>query len=319
MQVMNSQLSSVIYQLFHHTSPHTPHIKFSRHYHFYGFAFPWHLTISKSIAMTNKEILQSDLLDILFEHRNKSYGAYSLRRHYHHRLLIALGIALSAVVMFYFISLLNGNNRENGPLTDGPVDVVKITPINVEKPEPIEPPAQRKRVVQVEQVKDLIIKIVPDRLVDETLPDQKLIEQSAISDKTLKGLPAVDPAKGITNITTTGSEAKEKPQEETEFRPYEIAPSFPGGPEALASFFSRTLSAPADLEAGEKKIVLIRFVVGADGSITKAEIVQSGGDSYDREVLRAFKRMPRWNPAMQNGSKIAVSFTQPVTFLGVDQ
>ena len=98
-----------------------------------------------------------------------------------------------------------------------------------------------------------------------------------------------------------------------------MPPSFPGGLEALTLFFSRNLSSPTDLEPGEKKVVLVRFVVGADGSITKAEIIQSGGDDYDREVLRAFKRMPRWNPAIQNGNKIAVSFTQPVTFVGVEQ
>src|SRR6185503_15681348 len=58
---------------------------------------------SKSIAMTNKEILQADMLDILFEHRNKLYGAYALRKTYTHRLSLALGVALSLVLLFVLI------------------------------------------------------------------------------------------------------------------------------------------------------------------------------------------------------------------------
>ena len=73
------------------------------------------------------------------------------------------------------------------------------------------------------------------------------------------------------------------------------------------------------MEPGEKKVVLVKFFVNADGSVTQTEIVQSSGETYEREVLRAFKKMPKWNPAIQNGHKIAVAFTQPVTFIGPDE
>ena len=63
--------------------------------------------------MTNKEILQADLLDILFEHRNKLYGAYALRKTYSHRLGLALGVALSTVLLFILMSFINKkDNRE---------------------------------------------------------------------------------------------------------------------------------------------------------------------------------------------------------------
>ncbi len=65
----------------------------------------------KTYTMTNKEILQSDMLDILFEHRNKSYGAYALRKGYDHRLAKAMGISFSVVLIFV---LLNGF-KNNGP------------------------------------------------------------------------------------------------------------------------------------------------------------------------------------------------------------
>src|SRR5215831_11584116 len=60
--------------------------------------------------MTNNEILQADLLDILFEHRNKAYGAYALRKTYNHRLQWALGISLSLAAVLSFMNF-SGNER----------------------------------------------------------------------------------------------------------------------------------------------------------------------------------------------------------------
>jgi protein TonB len=192
-----------------------------------------------------------------------------------------------------------------------------LTDLNFEKP--IEPEIQLpKKTIPVAQVRDMTIKIVPDVLAD-VIPEQKIISESAISNVTVEGAIPEDISKGVSNNSATGTAAKEDKLPEQNIHPIEVQPSFPGGPEALALFFSRTLSSPGDLQAGEKKLILVRFEVGADGSITRTEIIQSGGDTYDREVLRAFKRMPRWNPAIQNGTRVATSFTQPVTFIGEEQ
>src|SRR5439155_11103135 len=88
----------------------------------------------KSIAMTNKEILQADLLDILFENRNKAYGAYALRKNYNHRLHWAMGISLSLVFFLSMISL-GRKNSENAVYKDKR-DVVLST---VEIPKPKTP------------------------------------------------------------------------------------------------------------------------------------------------------------------------------------
>ena len=61
----------------------------------------------------------------------------------------------------------------------------------------------------------------------------------------------------------------------------------------------------------------MRFAVGTDGHITQFEIVQSGGDSFDKEVIRVLKKMPDWEPAVQNGHHVSVMFTQPVTFMSL--
>ncbi|MBS1607721.1 MAG: TonB family protein [Bacteroidetes bacterium] len=271
--------------------------------------------------MTNNEIMKADLLDILFEHRNKSYGAYTLRRYYNNRLLIALGIALSAVVLFFLISLLNDSKSQDDSWDRNNNKAVVLTAVDLKKEEKEipPPPPPPKKPEPVAEVRDLPIKVAPDNEADP-IPDQDQIKESIISDKTVDGKTSEDPnAKTANAVTDKGTVSEEPEKKEIDFKPEERGPSYPGGPEALALFFSRMLSSPTDLEPGERKVVLVRFIVGADGSITKAEVIQSGGDSYDREVLRAFKRMPKWNPAIQNGIKVATSFTQPVTFIGVEQ
>ena len=75
---------------------------------------------------------------------------------------------------------------------------------------------------------------------------------------------------------------------------------------------------PDDLQAGEKKKVLIRFQVDADGSVTGFEVLQSAGNTYDNEVIRVLKKMPKWKPAIQNNLPVSRSFTQPVIFMGVE-
>lgn len=67
----------------------------------------WHLII-KHTAMTNKEILQASLLDIVFDKRNKAYGAYALRKGYNARLLTALAAGMSVILLFIFINGMQG-------------------------------------------------------------------------------------------------------------------------------------------------------------------------------------------------------------------
>ena len=60
-------------------------------------------------------------------------------------------------------------------------------------------------------------------------------------------------------------------------------------------------------------------MVSTDGSITNFEVLKSGGESFDREVIRVLKKMPKWKPAIQNGHPAATSFTQPVSFMVHEQ
>lgn len=268
--------------------------------------------------MTNNEILQADVLDILFEHRNKAYGAYTLRRNYQQRLLLALAGSLSIVAIVFFFMVFNKSSEHR--LTAPAVDKNTVTTVVVDIHSLKPPSPQPKPNPAVVAQKDFrTFRIVKDRDVVKPVATQDEIKFAAISDKDVNGQLPTDLSKSVTNTVPVSGDNASKEKEQQTIHPVETAPSFPGGLEALGRFFARTLQPPEELLPGERKVVLVRFVVGIDGTISKTEILQSAGDVYDREVLRALRKMPRWNPAEQNGMKVAVSFTQPVTFVGLDQ
>jgi periplasmic protein TonB len=204
--------------------------------------------------MTNNEILQADLLDILFEHRNKQYGAYVLRRNYNNRLATALGISFSVVLMFVFFSLLKKSNRQNNPWDDPDKNLVVVSSVAIPKPaEPDQPkPVEKPKPVAAADFQT--VTIVPDDKVTETLVTNDELKDKAISDANVDGPPPQDLNKAVTsNPEVAMGEEKVQPKENEPFDPIEMQPSFPGGPAALALFFSRNINPPSDLEPGEKK------------------------------------------------------------------
>jgi periplasmic protein TonB len=267
--------------------------------------------------MTNKEILQSDMLDILFEHRNKSYGAYALRKGYDHRLTKAMGISFSAVLIFVLLNGFknNGSNRTHCPM--GPYDSLKLVTI----PTDIPPKEIEKEIKPKVKVPEKTVQYTDNIKIQEDVkmppPDMTEIENSNIGDKNTPGEPPssiiknTDPASAGNNEGNT----KKDPPVVVEILITRDA-SYPGGLESFTKFLKKNLETPGELEPGDKKKVYVRFVIDIEGTISNIQIAQSGGEEYDKEVLRVLKKMPKWVPAMQNGTKIAVNFTQAVTFVG---
>jgi protein TonB len=267
----------------------------------------------QSIAMTTKEILQADLLDILFEHRNKAYGAYALRRNYNDRLHWALGISLGLVLIL--ILTLNRKANSSPSLIEYP-DVILETYVPPTPKQPEQPAsrvesrqAQRQYVNQVQIVKDN---------VQTNMPDQHELQSAQISTRTITGLSTEGAISESTATNSQGNvDANNTPAETMTILSSSDA-QFPGGIDSFKKFLTRNLITPDDLQVGEKKTVMVRFKVDVDGSISSAQILTSGGEKYDKEVLRVLNKMPKWVPATQNGVKVARWFTQPVSFIGVE-
>lgn len=282
----------------------------------------WQHLIIKHTAMTNKEILQSDMLDILFEKRNKAYGAYALRRGYDHRMLLALGSGLAVIFSVLLFNIIGSNNDVSGdPLPQKEVITLRTIEIPEEPPKPKEKPAAPKVIKQVASVKNTAnIKIEPDKaLKTAEMPEVTDLKDKQTGTENIAGEHPGNIAIITEKPANTGNAGGMATEKQNDFIINERAPEFPGGEEALARFLSRNLTTPGELEAGQKKAVRVRFTIGSDGSISFIEIAQTGGDMFDKEVVRVCKKMPRWKPAIQNGVHVPVSYVLPVTFIGTEQ
>lgn len=95
----------------------------------------------------------------------------------------------------------------------------------------------------------------------------------------------------------------------------EIEPRFPGGDEAMAKWIQQNVSYPNEaMEMGEQGIVYVKFVIDKDGSVVNEEVRKGVSESLDNEALRVVKMMPNWIPGEQDGKKVRVSFTLPISF-----
>jgi protein TonB len=263
-------------------------------------------------------ILQADPLDLLFENRNKSYGAYPLRKYYPQRLMISMSIIMSVVVLIAFTYLYSRSSsyfmQKNPTIPD-----IMIQDVNLKQElKPLIPPGRLfvpKPPATVTYFKPVI---VADRTVAEPMPTIEKIEASAIGLKTTAG--TAENGEPHVNANTTGAaitQSAEPMENKNEVLTIaEIMPEFPGGTEALKRFLIRNLRMPENnLEEGTQVKVVARFVVGADGRVRDIEIVVPADAEFNTEVKRVIAKMPDWKPGSQNHRSIAVYFNLPVNFV----
>jgi len=263
-------------------------------------------------------ILYADNLDLLFEHRNKLYGAYPLRKYYAKRLITAIAIVFGFVfILASLLIIFRDRSTFSGRIVDIPD--IAFLPVNpylptVVKPLTIHPPAALKKVAVAVYTDPLIVKELPDK------PMASIVElkSAVIGIRNEEGPAATgDPAEG--QGLNGGTTATKKDSVETAPKILdraEIMPEFPGGQEALRRYLARNLRMPdAQAEPGSQVRVIVKFVVGPDGKVTGISTIQSGGSPFDREVQRVIFKMPTWKPGMQNGRKVSVYYVLPVSFV----
>ncbi|HKP32037.1 MAG TPA: TonB family protein [Chitinophagaceae bacterium] len=258
-------------------------------------------------------ILQSDLLDILFENRNKSYGAYVLRKEYSRDLIRSVSIVTliaGVLVLLFFFSKENKIDIANVGRTLPTAPDPKISVIKI-----IDPP----KLQRVKTIANPPPVIVPDEKANEKMPEVKDLIKPSISDVTIDGPDPVNE-----NISVPTSD-KEKGQGKEIVQPApigaeivttsEIEPEFPGGIEGWRRFLSKNLRAPEEGGENNKIIVIVKFVVNEDGTLTNLEITKSGGSDFDNEVMRVMKKSPKWIAGSNQGRKVKVFHAQPIIFV----
>ena|SRR5574344_416989 len=274
--------------------------------------------------MSKVDLLDNNWVDLVFEGRNKEYGAYVLRKETGKRnlksmlLVFAVIIAIMAAVAAK-VAIENAFPKKVAMETD--VELSKLAQkkeAKVEKKAPVKVEEQKV----VEKVKSSV-KFTPPVIKkdSEVKPEEELKSQEDLN-KTKTAIGSFD-VKGNDEAGGEVLKAKEviaqpeppKEEETKVFDVVEVMPSFPGGQAALFEWLSKNIKYPVVAEEnGVQGRVIVTFVVERNGSITDVQVVKSVDPSLDKEAVRVVKAMPHWIPGKQNGSAVRVKFTVPVTF-----
>jgi protein TonB len=266
--------------------------------------------------MEINKILSADILDIIFEGRNKAYGAYDLRKTYNHRLRIAL-LVMGGLVLALAAGFLISNYQSSHKAAQQVVQDVQLEDIKEEKKnEPPPPPPPPKEPPKVEMAKFTPPKIVKDEEVkaEEKPPEVEKLEDTKIGDVNQKGIQD-------DNITAPPSDNKgvvEAPKDNTDydktFTKVEIESDYPGGIAAWARYLTKNLQYPEEAQNNEiQGQVVVKFIVDKEGKVSDVEAI-SGPNELRDEAVRVIKKSGSWTPAIQNGRKVKSYKSQPINF-----
>lgn len=268
--------------------------------------------MNRDINLNSKE-----WCDLVFEGKNREYGAYTLRRTSAKRHLMSLMITAACALSLLFLSKIQAKNTKDGTDALEQRIIVLNTLINEVKEENNIKPEAPKEIPEVKTTMKLtsLIKIEKAENIkpeDELKPQTELNNAPAIGTDNVKGTD--NPNAAHPNEVDLGSiTGKGSTDEIKEF--VEIMPQFPGGDKAMLEFLQKNLRYPVTaIEVGTQGRVVLRFVVGKDGLISNVEVVRSLDPSCDREAIRVVKSMPKWIPGRQNGNPANVYFSLPVRF-----
>lgn len=271
--------------------------------------------------MEANKILNADVLDIIFEGRNKEYGAYELRKTYSKRLTYALIGTLSILLLFFFGSLLANVLGKKKSTNLDVVQEVKLEEIKApeKKPDlPPPPPPKMPEPPKIEMAKFTPPKIVKDEEVkeDEKPPEIEKVEEAKIGTMNQEGVKdegvVAPPDKGTGEVVAP----KDTEDYDKVFTKVENPAEFPGGLDAWRRYLELHLQYPESAqENGTQGVVRVQMVVDKDGNITEVQALNDpGNDGLGAEAERVIKQGPKWKPAEQNGRKVTYRFVQTVTF-----
>ena len=246
--------------------------------------------------------------ELVFENRNKEYGAYQIRKDYERQVvrafLLTIGAIILAVAIPVIIHLISNMDFSNKNVVSEEISLAE--PPSIDKATPPPPPVIPPPPV-VQTIKFTPPKVVKDEEVqDEPPPTQEEMKDVQISTVTQEGNTTEDlpPENPVVD-----------PDEGKVFLVVEEMPTFPGGEDEMLKYIARNIKYPP--VARENNItgrVYVSFVVDKEGKIKEAKILRGIGGGCDEEALRVVKSMPDWKPGRQNGRSVQVQYNLPVNF-----
>ncbi len=279
------------------------------------------IQLQNSKVMKNEMILKSSFLDILFNNRNKEYGAYQLRKNYPKRLKKALFTTIAiSVSLLFFLASFKTTYKKSPVIHDvfGP----KIPTPKPEQPkkepkkEPLKDVAKGNNN-QVKRSNPLSVPLLVDDNTVVNLPpkndDGSSNGNTDDPNAATGGLGMGDP-KGKDTVAIVAPEPPVKIDSLAIVDEPDIDAHYPGGKEALAQYFQDKLGDEV-MEEGMSKKVTISFVVEMDGAVSNIKIVSGTDNDFNRSAEKAVAKMKKWNPAKYQKRLVRTFHEMPITIL----
>lgn len=255
------------------------------------------------------DIYRQKWLDLVFEGRNKEYGAYELRKKNPKVTMLALLIGgVGFMVAVGLPGWLPDGKDEEEEEKVTMVDMAKLAPPPPDKPlvPPPPPPPPAPKIDEVKFVKPKVVK------KEEVVEEIKTIEELKDKNVGAKDVKGQDDGRIVIEEPSGDGPADSKVVEDnTVYNAVEVRPEFPGGPAKFMEYIRKNFRVPEDLENGGK--IIVQFVVEKDGSLTDIKVLRDIGSGTKNEAMRVIKNSPKWKPGVQNGKNVRVLYSQPIT------
>ncbi len=283
--------------------------------------------MAKDVDLSSKE-----WLDIVFDGKNKEFGAYDMRKNSvqrHTRAVVYVLIGLAVILVLLILSLTGVFSRgeEEGPDAATEQELAVFAPdeaieeeeeieeqVKFEEPEEI---IQPEEVANEQRVTDLLI------VEDDNFEKEKEVKTQDDQMQNEAQVGAIDITEGTNDINkqvVREQVVAEEPKPVEPEKTYTMAmveqkPEFPGGEAAMYKWLGDHISYPAQAsEEGVQGRVVVQFDISKTGTIENVKVVRGRHPALDKEATRLVKAMPKWQPGRNNGQPVKVTYTLPVTF-----
>ena len=272
--------------------------------------------------MEADKILSASILDIIFERRNKEYGAYELRLHHNRRVLTGLLVMASVTASLFIIQGIPSRHSHGAAATVHIADV-QLEQIQAEKnlpPPPPPPPVEPPKVAQIKFTAPRIVKDEEVKSEDKPPEQEKLLDTriGTVNQEGARDSGIVAPTdKGVPGGVVEAPKHQEDNNYDRIFTKVEIESQYPGGNNAWLRYLNKNFRYPEDaLNNNIQGTVIVQFIVDQIGNVSDVHAISGPelGGLRD-EAVRVIRTSGQWLPAIQNGAKVKSYKRQPVVFI----
>ena len=269
--------------------------------------------------MSKSNIYETSWTDLVFENKNKEYGAYQLRQENSKTTVTALFMGLLFLAGIGSVSMLINNLKgqpdpvESVPTFTDPITPVTIDPyVKPQPPETIAPPQQSAPAAPATDLSQLShpVIVTPDQAVDNIATN---VENKTVVDNASAGTGTVVNPLPSTGSSGSGTESTPATNDPVNAAVLDKMPEFPGGMAKFYTYVGNNFQRP-ELDVERTLKVYVSFVIERDGSITDITVIKDPGYGLGKEAIRVLKSIKaKWTPGVLNGKTVRTAYNLPIT------